>query len=137
MRAAFNRRQRGFTLIELMVVVVIIGILSAVALPAYQNYVKSSRAKAGAGDLMALAAALENTFQRTLKYPTTTGLDQFKTWKASQTDFFTYSYTAPDTDGVYVLKAVGKNSMLGCDLTLNSKNERVAVAQYCGGISSW
>ncbi len=47
--------QKGFTLIELMIVVAIIGILAAVAIPAYQDYT----AKAQAGELYTLMAGLK------------------------------------------------------------------------------
>ena len=47
----FNRNQEGFTLVELIVVVVIIGVLSAIAIPSFQNGSKKARQKGAAAQI--------------------------------------------------------------------------------------
>ncbi len=57
------KKQQGFTLIELMIVVAIIAILAAIALPAYQNYVAKSQVTAGLADIRGGVTAFEESIQ--------------------------------------------------------------------------
>lgn len=56
-------QQQAFTLIELMIVVAIIGILAAISLPAYQNYVAKSQVAAGLAEIRSGATAFEARIQ--------------------------------------------------------------------------
>ena len=54
-----NTAQKGFTLIELMIVVAIIGILAAIAIPQYQNYIAKSQVSRAMGETSSVKTAVE------------------------------------------------------------------------------
>jgi type IV pilus assembly protein PilA len=63
--------QKGFTLIELMIVVAIIGILAAIAIPAYQDYTVRSQVTEGLNLAGAVKAAVAETYAQNGTWPTT------------------------------------------------------------------
>ena len=63
--------QKGFTLIELMIVVAIIGILAAIAIPAYSDYTKRAKVTELVTAASACKASVSEYFQAQQAYPTT------------------------------------------------------------------
>lgn len=122
-----------------MIVVAIVAILAAIALPAYSKYILRSKVRLAQSDLLALSANVENFRQRTLAYPDSETQAQRGWSPASKSADFTFSYTA--AEGGYTLSAtagapLGKAS--GCVVSVDASNQR-SVGSQCAavGVSDW
>ena len=127
-----ERKQGGFTLIEIMVVVVILGILAALVVPQVMNRPDQAKVTVAKGDIKAIGAALDMYKLDNYAYPSTQqGLDalvekpggnpQPKNWnrdgylKRVPKDPWgnEYQYLSPGTQGQYDLYSYGADGKQG------------------------
>jgi len=114
-------RENGWTLVELMIVVVIIGILAAVAVPIYQTNVKRAKAAEADAGLGTVRTALRVTFAEKSVYPIkanytrvdSVGIDITST-DLNGTYFSVQDYKYQSLDGIsYSIRVTGSGAQTG------------------------
>jgi type IV pilus assembly protein PilE len=124
------KQSRGFTLIELMIVIAVIAILAAVALPSYNDHVLRSKLVEAHANLADLRVKMEQWFQDRRSYQnaaaTGCGVTMPGMPGATQVKFFAFTCVAP-TASTYTITATGGTGLAGISFTVNESNVKATV----------
>lgn len=98
-------RSRGFTMLELMIVVAIIGLLAAIALPIYTKYGYRARRPDGQNLLLSIANAEERYYATNNKYGLVTDVGYSTDPEPSEKDYYTATVTVAGTSSTFTATA--------------------------------
>ena len=128
-----SRLQRGFTLIELMIVVAIIAILAAVAYPSYRDYMLRGRIAEGTAGLQTLRADMERHYQNNRTYASVSGGAAAPCSTNRIAGSFTLSCSGTPTGTAFTIQAVGD----GFTFTVNNLNVRTTSGPWGSCTTAW
>ncbi|MFY7864045.1 type IV pilin protein [Roseateles sp.] len=139
---SFARLAAGFTLIELMITVAIVGVLTAVAVPAYKDYARRGQLPDAFASLADYRIKLEQYYQDNRKYGTTTCADganapAWNTFVPASAKYFSFTCSLNVAGGQgFLLTATGiAGQAIGHSYTLDFNNLK-GTTQFKGASSS-
>ena len=122
--------QAGFTLIELMIAVAIVGILAAIAVPSYNDYVIRGSLPDATNTLMATRAKMEQHYQDNRDYQ---NVGAFTTPCASIPSSSKFSFTCSNlTASTYKITATGTGIVAGFSYSIDQANNQVTESIKSG-----
>ncbi|ERP96104.1 hypothetical protein Q674_04900 [Acinetobacter sp. COS3] len=128
------RASSGFTLIELMIVVAIIAIFAAIAIPSYTKYIVASHRTDAQAAMLSLAQYLESKYNASFSYPASTDIPSGLKAPSHISTYYTLSVTIPSGSQAYTITATPTNaqsdSMCGT-LTIKEDGSKTPTTAGC------
>ena len=119
-----SHRGKGFTLIELMIAVAVVGILAMVALPSYNDYIRRANISEATSALLTMRTKLEQYYQDNRTFVGACAANTVAPLPVGLKNFTVNCTLALNT---YTVTATGSNSVAGIVFTINEANARATT----------
>jgi len=134
------RRAHGFTLLEVMITVAVIGILAAVALPSYNDYIRRGQQVEAFNALSDFRAKMEQYYQDNRNYGSGTCASDAtaSSWNGfTATEYFTFACSSPDnTWQTFHIAATGRSGQVNGDVYAIDQNGNRTTTHFKGAAVS-